>query len=54
MILVSFNEKDKARAILEVIEEIKPPSMIKWHLIFFITGLLAGTGVGAIIMILTR
>lgn len=51
---MSLSDKEKDKAILEVIEEIKPPSMLKWHLIFFITGMLAGCGVGAIIMILTR
>lgn len=49
-----LTREERAQATLEVIEEIKPPSLLKWHLLFFLTGAAAGTGITALIRMLVR
>lgn len=40
----TLTQIDRAIAILESIEEIKPPSVLKWHIIYFTMGLCGGIG----------
>lgn len=47
-----LTREERAQAVLEVFEEIKPPSLLKWHLIFFVSGMGAGMGVTVILKLL--
>lgn len=49
----AITKEERALAVLESIEEIKPPSILKWHIIYFLMGAGGGVGVYFLVKLLT-
>jgi len=43
--------EEHLREIVSEIEKLKPPSRLKWLLIFFVMGMLGGSGIGVVLVL---